>query len=250
MRCLVPLHTGDGVRTFGLVEVAADFGYAQRLEEVGKGIGVGQRVGGDHRNGMERDAVRAQPGDAAQRARVAAVAAPGDAVLVVQDSWSVDADPHLYRVALEQRTAGVVDQRGVGLDRVADHAAGAGEAAHRLEGLVVESRWHRQRLAGVPDDGETVAQQAIIDQVLDRVLHHGQRHARAVVALGQVAVVAADVAERRGLQHQQPGAQPRLEVGEAENSGGSRPAGGPAVRPAYGVDRAHAPGWFSQCCGL
>ena len=72
-----------------------------------------------------------------------------------------------------------------------------------VEGLSVEVDRHGQRLARVPDHGELLASQAVVEQPLRRLPHGVQRHARRVVAIGQIAVVAIQVAEGRGLQDQQ-----------------------------------------------
>jgi len=126
------------------------------------------------------------------------------AVGIVQPGGAVDADTDPNAVPLEQLAPFIVDQRGIGLDRMRDLAGGAEHLAHHRDRLVVERRRHRQRFTGMPNNRELGADQSVVAQPLGRAAHGRDAHARRGVALGQIAVVAVDVAERRGLQDQKP----------------------------------------------
>jgi len=234
------------VQALGLVVVAADFGHALRDEEVEERIGLREGGRRDHRDGVECDALCAQPRHAAQHALVRATAGAGAAVRVVQTRRAIDADADAHGVALEQRAPGIVDQRGVGLDRVRDVAGRAEHVLQHGHRPVVERDRHRERLAGMPDHGEFGAGQAVVAQALGSALHRGEAHARRGIALGQVAVVAVDVAERRGLQDQQPRAQGGREIGAVEAMRGfsRRRAGrGPAGKPSNAGRNFHDRRW-------
>ena len=216
MRRLVAAQAGLAVQAFGFIEVAAHLGHALFEKEVEERVGLGKGIGRHHRDGMEGDAGFAQPRHAAQHPVVRATPAAGLAVSVVQGLRTIDADAHLDSMALEQVAPGIVDQGGVGLDRVRDPTVGPDGRCDGGDGLVVIRHRHDQRLAGMPHHGERLAQQAVFTQSGGGALGCGQAHACGGLAIRQVAVIAIDVAERRGLQDQQPGLEGRRKVGDLE----------------------------------
>ena len=70
-------------------------------------------------------------------------------------------------------------------------------------GLVVKADRGRQRLTRMPEQGEATVEIGALQHPLQSRLEDLQGETAAVVAAGQIAVVAIEVAEGGGLHHQQ-----------------------------------------------
>ena len=176
-------------------------------EEVEHSIGVVQGVVGEHRNHLKGDLPLLQPADATHHRCVGGQAGAGAAMGVMQEGGAIHAHAHMDTVALEAVAPGRIDHRGVGLQRLVDRVGRQAMAFQHLLNargrLVVKADRRRQRLTRMPEQGEAAVEIGALQHPLQCRLQDLQGEAAAVIATGQVAVVAIEVAEGGGLHHQQ-----------------------------------------------
>ena len=176
-------------------------------------VGAVVLVGAVHRHQrVPLHPVPLQRGEAGHDPVEGRLAAPVDAVGVVELARAVDGDPHQEVVLPEELRPVVVEQRGVGLQGVAHHLARPGVPTLELDDPAVEVQTHHGRLA--PLEGEDrlglvpVRVEQLDDVLLEDVVGHPEARARVELLLRQVeAVGAVEVAHRAGrLGHDVEGA--------------------------------------------
>ena len=129
-------------------------------------------------------------------------ALPGAAVTVVQESGAVDADADVDAAAADELAPCIVHQGGVGLKGLR-HLEPAGVVPFQQGGgLFVERRGQDHRLAGVPQEREGFADQAAGEDPVKAFSSVSSEIFR-VLSVGEVAVGAVEVAERRRLDDEQ-----------------------------------------------
>ena len=122
---------------------------------------------------------------------------------VVNVRGAIDADADAAVVLEEKIAPFVVDQRAVGLEIVGDFVRRKAPFGDLAKRLFVVGDGNGQGLAGVPDDAQTVAHHAAFEDPIERIMEGFEGHFLGTGAVGEVAIVAIDVAERGGLQDQQ-----------------------------------------------
>ena len=144
--------------------------------------------------------------DAPQGGCVAAEAAAGAAVGIVQEGGPIQADADGDFVAAEAFTPLRVDQDAIGLDRLIDGQA-RGMARHRrtdaIGGGIVKILGNCQGFARMPQQGEIPAYERAGQDFLQNRIQKLEVEAAAVVPVWQIAVIAVEIAIGGGLDHQQ-----------------------------------------------
>ena len=126
----------------------------------------------------------------------------------MQEGRPVHAHTNMDAIAFEAVTPGRIDHGGIGLQRL--HDRGGGQAALFQQpadppgGFVVEGNRRHQRFARMPQQGERPPEIGAVQHPLHGRLQHGKRDPGAITPIRQIAVVAIEVAEGGGLNHQQP----------------------------------------------
>ena len=186
-----------------LLDVEADALHAVLHVERVQFVRVVQGLEGEHRDHVKGNAVTAKPRHPVHHAPVGPAPVPGHPLAVVQKRRPVEADADPNAVPPDEVAPRLVEQGGVGLIGVDERIARAVVARRDGEGLRVERAGHDQRLPRVPDHREAPPDDVALEDTGEEAIEHGETHPLGVLAVGQVAVAAVEVAEGGGLDHEQ-----------------------------------------------
>ena len=198
-------EAGVKVDTFGLLHVEAHIVDVVLQIEIDQGIGMAQALAGEHRDHGERQIGVLKGSHAAHAVGMATGSPAGESGPVMQKGRPIQADPHLDAVAAQAVAPQVVDQGAVGLHRLIDMDTRV-MAEHLIKdggGVVVKGRWAGEGLPGMPEQGESFVHEGALQHPLQAEPHQIQVDQVSLMAVGEIAVGAVEVAEGGGLDHQQ-----------------------------------------------
>ena len=132
-----------------------------------------------------------------------------DALLVVEPGGSVDAEAKPHFVCLEEIAPSIIDEEAIGLNDVTCSAVCWNMLADDREGGFIIIDRQDERLSGVPDDLNLIANEWRFEDEPASRLKCLDRHPPPVASCWQIAISAVNIAVGRGLQHELPDAKRR-----------------------------------------
>src|SRR6516165_7985558 len=193
---------GDMV-ALGLFDVETDLLDPLRHVEIEHLLGCRHAGRRQHRDHVKRELVPAQQPDAGDCPVEGTPARAGAPVAVMKMLGAIDADPDTDPLVREKPTPCIVDQGSVRLKRMGHRQLRGLQSIDCAECVAIELDRENHRLAGVPDDGQAIADPTRRKDLGKEIEQGFRRDDRLRAAMRKITITAIDIAERCRLDDQQ-----------------------------------------------
>ena len=174
---------------------------------------------------VEVDAVLAKKTCTAHGLLVGAFALTGLPMRVVDGGGPVNTEPDGNVMRFNKFAPGFVNEHSVTLEGMENCQFRRCLGADEREGVFVPGNRDGEGFAGVPDEGDEIADEIGAENLRDNGSKSLRRHAMSFRAAREIAIIAIDIAERGRLDHGEP--EPLFTLGArvATRACGIRPGG-------------------------